>query len=964
MTASQEKEVLKMRFYENLDHISENRLPQRAYYIPEGGFTNLNGEWDFRYFRKDTDEDYTEGRWDKIPVPSCWQLYGYENPNYANVAYPFPYDPPFVPDDNPMGVYRREFEVRDTSSKTYIVFEGVSSSLELYINDKYAGYSQGSHLQSEFDISALIVEGKNTVTAKVRKWCSGSYLEDQDFFRMNGIFRDVYLLSRPEGHIKDIKITTEGNTVNAVFEGEGEVSLSDAGGRLLKCRKATGEVSFTIDNPILWNAEKPYLYTLEFRYKDEVIKQKVGFVSYGIGKDCEFLVNGAEVKLKGVNHHDTHPKKGWTMSVEDIKSDLLLMKKLNINTIRTSHYPPHPVFLELCDELGFYVLLETDLEAHGTTSRDVDKGDYDCVNNEQEWTCNNPAWKASYMERMERAYHRDKNHCSIFGWSSGNESGHGDNHAAMLEFVKKNDPARLTHAEDASRISELSEFYGKDVTYYADRADLYSRMYDTIERVTELAENDDFKKPYFLCEYSHAMGNGPGDVCDYWKVIYKHKKLIGGCIWEWADHTVLKDGVPMYGGDFEGELTHDKNFCADGMVFHNRGLKAGSLEVKAAYQYMDCMLEGNILKVKNLYDFTNLSEYTFRYKIKTDGKVISEKELTLDVMPKECTEITVELPKEGGFYGSYIHCRLYDGSGYCVAQKQLEIPVELKEKSRSRDIPFIISNEKEILFDGEGFSYLFSKEKGTFISIKKDGTEQLDEPIRITAMRAPVDNERRILGKWYWEHPWSGENLDRQFDKVYECTLTDNTVTVKGSLAGVSRTPYFRYTATYTVTADGRITVTLDGKIKENCFWLPRLGFEFRLPKAVSAFSYFGMGPNENYCDMHHGSMIDFYESSAADEFVNYIYPQEHGNHIKTKLLDFKNGLTFEAETEMEFNVSEYTSEALYKAGHQNEIKKCESTVLRIDYKNSGMGSHSCGPELLNKYRLEEKDLHFSFSII
>ena len=394
-----------MRMYEDLKHISENRIPQRAYYIPNG-FTLLNGEWDFKYYERDFDESRIEKSWDKIEVPSCWQLKGYDNPNYANAAYPFPYDPPFVPTENPMGVYRRTFTVNDNSNKTYIVFEGVSSCMELYINDRYVGYTQGSHLQAEFDISDVVVSGENTVVAKVRKWCSGSYLEDQDFLRFNGIFRDVYLLSRPVGHIVDIKITTDDNTVNVSFDGRADVSLFDRDGNLLGKTDAEGDVSFTVDNPTLWNAEKPYLYELVFEYDGEIIKQKFGFVDYRIGSEYEFLVNGVEVKLKGVNHHDTHPYNGWTMTDEDMMKDLLLMKKLNINTIRTSHYPPPPKFLNMCDELGFYVMLETDLEAHGGVAREAGGCNWDCLDNPV-WTCCDPKWKEAYVDRMVRAYHRD-----------------------------------------------------------------------------------------------------------------------------------------------------------------------------------------------------------------------------------------------------------------------------------------------------------------------------------------------------------------------------------------------------------------------------------------------------------------------------------------------------------------------------------------------------------------------------
>lgn len=485
-----------MRKYEDITKISDRLQKQRSYYIPKNGYTSLNGVWNFKFYDCDFEENYVEKEWETIDVPSCWQARGYENPNYANVAYPFPYNPPYVPAKNPMGVYEREFIVDDIDRCVYVVFEGVCSSLELYINDKYAGYSQGSHLQAEFDITDYVVCGKNRITAKVRKWCSGSYLEDQDMFRYNGIFRDVYLLSRPKGHIKDIHITTEDNTISVDFDAEADISLFDANGELLEEKHGKNAEKFIVSDPIFWNAEKPYLYELVFTCKDEVISQKVGFVSYKIGEKSEFLVNGTEVKLKGVNHHDTHPVNGWSMTDDELLADLLLMKKLNINAIRTSHYPPSPKFLDMCDELGFYVMLETDIETHGACNREAGGMGYDCLNN-PEWLCSNPDWKDLYVERMDRAYNRDKNHTCIFSWSTGNESGHGDNHVAMIEYLRGNDTKRLIHCEDASKESERSEFYGTDTTHYADRPDMFSMMYESIENIIKKAESPDFKYPYF-----------------------------------------------------------------------------------------------------------------------------------------------------------------------------------------------------------------------------------------------------------------------------------------------------------------------------------------------------------------------------------------------------------------------------------------------------------------------------------
>ena len=531
-----------MRFYEDLLHISENREPQRAYYIPEneGAYTLLNGEWDFKFYEKDYEENEIEKPWGKIPVPSCWQIYGYENPNYSNSAYPYPVDPPFVPANNPMGVYARDFEIEDEKRDTYIVFEGVGSNLELFVNGEYVGYSQATHLQSEFDITKFVKKGTNRVLVKVRKWCSGSYLEDQDFFRFNGIFRDVYILSRPKGHIKDIRIVTEDNKILVDFDGEAEISLYD-GEKKLSQAYAKKNAVFTVESPVLWNAEKPKLYTLIFKYEDEIIRQRVGFVTYAISDKYEFLVNGVSVKIKGVNHHDTHPEKGWTMSDEEIRNDLLLMKKLNINTVRTSHYPPTAKFLDMCDEIGLYVMLETDVEIHGFTAREAGYIGYDCIDN-PDWISNHEEWKPSFMERIERAYERDKNHASVFSWSIGNESGFGMVHKAMVDYLRSTDKRRIAHAADASLMSELTPH--KELAEYSD---LHSRMYVAINKIEDLAKDEAINRPYFLCEYAHAMGNGPGELKDYWEVMYKYPKLIGGCIWDWCDHTVMVDGVAKYG---------------------------------------------------------------------------------------------------------------------------------------------------------------------------------------------------------------------------------------------------------------------------------------------------------------------------------------------------------------------------------------------------------------------------------
>lgn len=941
-----------MRFYEDLKKISENRLNQRCYYIPQGisKYTSLNGTWKFKFFKRDIDADIARGEWDEIPVPSCWQLHGYEKPNYTNINYPYPTDPPYVPDDNPCGIYQREFEIIDDSMMHYFVLEGVSSCARVWINDQYIGYTQGSHLQAEFDITKAVRKGRNTVRIQVLKWCSGSYLEDQDFFRFNGIFRDVYVLSRPKGHINDIFIRTDGCTVFADFDGQANVLLFD-GEKLLSKANALNTVKFVVDNPKMWNAEQPYLYRLEFECNNEKIVQHFGFRTITVSNKGELLINGKAVKLKGVNHHDTHPHNGWCMTEDELRQDLLLMKKLNINTVRTAHYPPHPKFLDMCDELGFYVVLETDLETHGFVRRYANvQYRYDVES--PDWPCNDPKWLDSFMDRMIRAVERDKNHVSIIMWSTGNESGHGPNHMEMINWTKKRDSSRLIHCEDASREGE------------SDHADVFSAMYMSIGNMEEYALDDTKKQPMFLCEYSHAMGNGPGDVCDYWDIINKYPKLIGGCVWEWCDHTVVVDGVQKYGGDWN-ELTHDGNFCCDGMVFSDRSLKAGSLEVKTAYQPMKTDYKDGNLHITNLLDFTNLDTYEFKFEIQVDEKVIQTKTLRVNVEPAQTVILPLELNvPESCRLGCYINTYLVDQQGEVMAQCQHLLQTQVVSFVNDSPLLELFEDERNIYAAGDGFEYTFSKQYGNFSSIKINNREQLLDVIRLTAWRAPTDNDRKIKYLWGKYDEWRGENLNVAFSKVYSCNIEDGFIKVEASLAGISRMPFFRYVLTVEIRQNGSIKWALTGKVRQNCVWLPRLGFEFKTQYANDKFWYYGMGPKESYCDMYRHAKMGWYESDAKSEYVPYVMPQEHGNHTQTKKLRLQSGMTFYADNVFDFRVSHYSTEQLDLAQHTDELREDNATHVRIDYKVSGLGSNSCGPELLEKYRLNEKDINFSMIMI
>ncbi len=939
-----------MRKYENPNKTSENRLKTRSWYIPEGSEKcDLNGEWRFKYFENGDKAGEIE-EWDNITVPSCWQLKGYEKPNYTNINYPFPCDPPYVPDINPVGVYERSFQLTDGSLDAYLVFEGVSSAAEVYINGKYVGFTEGSRLMAEFDITKFVSSGTNTVRVYVRKWCCGSYLEDQDAFRYNGIFRDVYILSRPHGHIFDLDLKAEENIITCTADKDFSAELYDGETLLATGVSEGGKLCFTVDTPKLWTAETPNLYTVKFSAAGETITRKIGFRTIEISPDYELLINGTPVKLKGVNHHDTHPEKGWTMSEEDYVRDLKLMKELNINTIRTSHYPPAPKFLDYCDEMGFYVILETDIETHGFLRRYANVG-YSFDVDSPDWPCVNPEWKGEFLSRMERAYERDKIHSSIIMWSTGNESGFGENQHDMIEWLKSRDKVRLAHCEDASRKGT------------PDNTDVFSMMYPSVGRIKDWAKDDNIKQPVFMCEYAHAMGNGPGEIWDYWNAIYENKKLIGGCIWEWADHVALEGGVQKYGGDFDGELTHEGNFCCDGMVFSDRSFKAGTYEIKNTYAPFRIRWEEGSLRLKNCFDFTSFDGYSFQYEITADGESLEKKIVRLNTKPSEEFTLTplVKLP-ESCKLGCYITIKMFDGDNFEVGCLEEQIPVPIAACKTEKQ-PLILSDgEFEAVAQGENFRYVLSKQTGMLQSVVKNSAEQLTAPAKLSYFRATTDNDRGIRALWDRTNIWQGENFDCTFTKIYSCEISENKAVFVGSSAGVSRKPFFNFTLSYEFFTDGSVNVELGGKIRENVIWLPRLGFEFKLPYERDSFTYFGNGPLESYRDMTHHGVVAFHESNADKEYVNYVRPQEHGNHTDCKLLSIDNSLKFTAEN-MEISVLHHSIEALTAAQHTNELEKSDGTHIRVDYKVSGIGSNSCGPALDEKYRLSEKDISFKFTL-
>ena len=938
-----------MRFYENPQKTYENREIQRAYYIPHGDakYTLLNGEWNFAFF-ENSDIIAEPEKWDKIDVPSCWQLKGYENPNYSNINYPYLCDMPYVPNINPMGMYEREFEVERTENDHYIVFEGVASCAVLYINGKYVGFTQGSHLQAEFDITKYVKKGKNTIRTNVYKWCAGSYIEDQDFFRYNGIFRDVYLLSRPKGHIKDIDIKTEKNK-KIIVKADKKATVKLYDGETLLETKIGSKVSFTVVNPKLWNAETPNLYTLVIECAGEIITQRVGLRTITVSAKKEILINGKPIKIKGVNHHDSTKYNGWCMTDEEILADLRLMKELNMNCVRTSHYPPPPKFLEYCDELGLYVVLECDNEAHGMIRR-LPGVDYRYDMEPNAWPMTNPDWKNEHVNRMERSYMRDRNHASIIMWSVGNECGFGESGIAMVEYLRSVDKERLVHSESASGLN-MHEY-----------TDVFSKMYPGLNDLTKWLDNKEYDIPIYLCEYSHSMGNGPGDVWQYMELVHKYPQFVGGCIWEWSDHTVVVDGVQKYGGDFKGELTQDGNFCCDGLLFANRDLKAGTLEAKSAYLPMRFDYKNGKLKITNHYDFTNFSECTVNYKVRVDGITVENKDLKLDLAPKKSVTVMTDTNPTQCKNGASIDVTLIDASGKELGTLSQIIKCKLVKEEKSNAPATLTENGIYVYARGEDFEYRFNKQLANFDSIKINGKELLVNPVKIGAFNAIMDNHRGLIHLWTNENIWEGENLNIAFTNVRKVSVNGNTIIADCAYGGVSRLPVFKYKLKATIFENGRVAFDLNGDIRKDAKWLPRLGFEFAIDKANEEFKYFGMGPYENFIDMSHHVRQDYFVSNVENEYVPYVLPQEHGNHCETTEAEIA-GLRFVGKNAFTLNVSKYSIDQLWRAKHTDEMGDSYATHVRIDYKVSGTGSGSCGPWVIDEYRLSEKKIKFAFDM-
>lgn len=983
------------KLLQNPSLLSLNRETDRAFYIPyadeqsalEGKGDSpyrqlLNGTWKFRYFPRaiDVEEDALMPNYpftDEIPVPSNWQMHGYDIPHYTNVEYPYPVDPPYVPNDNPVGVYSRTFtlDAAWNGKEIYLRCEGVAPCMLLYINGQEAGYTQGAHLPSEFNITPFLQKGENTVSILVAKWCDGSYLEDQDFYRLSGIFRDIYLLAREKNHIRDYFIHTQLSANyrdaeimlewEAAGGGDVEVTLLDPSGK--KLDSGLNRTSFQISHAEKWTAETPNLYYLLLKMGNEVICEPFGIRSVQISPKGELLINGVSVLIKGVNRHDSHQTKGYVTSYEDMEYDLLQMKRLNINTVRTAHYPNAPEFYHLCDRLGLYVVDETDIEIHGFATRLGGKpGCYQPYH--KDWVCEMPAWREAFVERVRRMVERDKNRPCVIFWSLGNESGYGGNHDAMSHWVRHRDPSRLVHYASAS------------VAGNPDTVDMCSYTYPGIERTKELCKEAG-NRPVFLCEYVHAMGNGPGSVEEYMEIFRSYDNLIGGCVWEWADHVIEKDGKYYYGGDF-GEIPHDGNFCVDGMVFPDRSLKAGSLNIKQNYRNLFAeYLGGGNIKVSSDYRFRTANE-TVTAILDCDGEQTTLLSQQLNLKPGESAILELPISAVDCREGAYLNVIFsvsedtpWASTGTETGFEQFTLLEKPQNLTTNETGALSVTEDKEfITIAGADFTYRFNKLYGAFESMIYGDKEWLAERTVFSVWRAPTDNDRRIKLIWgsYYDNFRDNEglNLSSMYcycTKLAEISDTKAVITAECNISARAKAPIIKFTVRYTITPDGAVLHEVTANVREDAPFLPRFGAEYVLTEGSEAISYYGMGPGENYVDLRAHTHMGWFESNVTDEHIPYVRPQENGNHTKIKRLSVNDGqgkaFTVKSAEQLECSATHFKSLDLEKNAHEFELTPRKETILRVDYKVSGIGSNSCGPELDTKYRLNEKEFEYTFSI-
>ena len=1012
--------------WENPALPSRNRLAPRAYFTPypdettartfdrtaSPWFKLLNGNWKFHWAPTPAEApaafDQTAD-WADLPVPSCWQMHGYGRPHYTNVQFPFPVDPPYVPTENPTGTYVRDFFIGDdwNGRQIRLRFEGVDSAFHVWINGKPVGFSKGSRLPSEFDITARVRPGQNQIAVRVVQWSDGSYMEDQDMWWLSGIFRDVCLIAMPATQIADIHVHAPADgkldlQVKLAGPTDGyrlEARLLDATGNLIaKTNRAVQSeienLKSRIQDPRLWSAENPYLYTLLVTLKDaagnviEVVPQRIGFRTVEIQGD-RFLVNGVAIKLKGVNRHETHPDLGRVILLEAMVKDLLLMKQHNINAIRTSHYPNDPRFYDLCDYYGFYVIDECDLETHGFFRPD-------------NWFPSNPTmdarWETACVDRMERMVQRDKNHPSIILWSLGNEAGFGPNHIAMATRARQIDSSRPIHYEG---------------DYDLKTADVFSQMYTHLDGVITIGRGNEEEiktklnqkgsgygsKPFVLCEYAHAMGNGPGGLLEYWDAIYSSDRLMGGFIWEWADHGLRArwdaDGktasvAPLnaqhsthntfiaYGGDF-GDVPNDGNFVCDGLIFPDRIPSPGLIEYKKIIEPVKVEKVGDQFRITNRYDFINLDHIQLSWSVTVAGTVIQSGTAKIPSIPgrkSKLVSIPFALPSADAYLNlsfTLAAATIWANRGHEIAWAQFALSATAS--SCRSAIPGATGPALQLTdsgniatITGPDFVVNFDKIRAVLTGWQHEGVGLLKTGPRLNLWRATTDNDRAGWGVQQYAKAWRETKLDLLQHRTVGVTAEQLDATTVRIIAQTRIAPPvltigFDCDYTYTITGDGQIAIDVHGIPSEGMpATLPRLGIQLALPAAFDQVQWFGRGPGEAYRDTKQAQRFGLWRATVNELFTHYVYPQENGNRTDVDWVRFadRNGRGICFAGLPNFSAHWFTTMDLENAKHTTDLVKRDFITVSLDHEHNGIGTGSCGPGPWEQYRLKPAEFRFS----
>lgn len=987
------KELFK--FHENLQELHVNTLPDSNYYIPfaigedpfgerenSSNFELLNGDWDFKFydsFFDMDDEEFTKDNFAAtIPVPSCIQMHGYDIAQYSNVKYPLPYNPPYVPDDNPVAIYRKKYKYIDNGLRHILTFEGVDSCFYLLINNQLFGYSQVSHGVSQFDVTDALNEGYNDIKVVVLKWCDGSYLEDQDKFRLTGIIRDVYMLKRPANRINDYRITTTFGDgylramlhLDIKSDVEYKVVVKDPAGNKIAEEKADGSafIDVTIDNPMLWNAETPNLYSITIQSEDEVIGENYGLREVTV-EDNIIRINGQNVKFKGVNRHSSHPDTGAVVTKERMINDLVIMKHFNVNTIRTSHYPDQPEFYKLCDKLGFYVVSEADIETHAQMDYYQEANDKSNVI----MTASDDIYEKAVIDRTHKLVVRDFNRSCIVFWSLGNESAFGKNFVKSANYIKSLDTSRLVHYESTWLNVDNSS---------TDCLDMDSYMYPGILDVYKFGKSDKTKAT-FLCEYSHAMGNGPGDLEDYMTAFYSNDKLAGGCIWEFCDHAVVlgeKDGKPIYGyGGDSGESMHDYNFCMDGLMYPDRTPHVAFYELKNVFRPLRVYAEDVKKGIYGFYsslDFVNFKDmFKLCFEVKEMGTVVKEGEVEVDINPHSYT--TLHIPHLTALTGENLlvkfTIKLKNSLPWMSADTelgfdQITLMADTRRirigKPKNKKLMTSKETTKSISITADECEYVLSKKTGMLTSIKRNAHEFLGEGSSINVFRAPTDNDINDKNQWL------RYGLNNPIVKMHGYKLIDNgediVVKFNVDLTAINSLNSASVEIVYKFYNGGEVNVSLDAKICDEIKFLPRFGLRFMLDEMFENVTYYGYGPYESYIDKHQASYVDLFNTTVTDNYEPYVRPQENSSHYDTafvKINDGKYSLNINADDNFSFNVSHFKQEKVTSVEHRHKLIPDSVTELCIDSFMSGVGSNACGPKTKDEYLLCDKDIHFDFYI-